>query len=36
MQKYADAAGPDGYRPNHSTGVRLPDGFAVTPIQYVE
>jgi peptide-methionine (S)-S-oxide reductase len=28
----------NGYCPNHSTGVRLPDGFAipVTPLQYVE
>jgi peptide-methionine (S)-S-oxide reductase len=26
----------NGYCPNHSTGVALPDGFAVTPLQYVE
>ena len=27
---------PDGYCPNHATGVKLPDGFAVTPLQYGE
>jgi peptide-methionine (S)-S-oxide reductase len=27
---------PGGYCPNHSTGVTLPDDFAVTPLQYVE
>ena len=27
---------PHGYCPNHATGVALPDGFAVTPLQYVE
>ena len=27
---------PNGYCPNHSTGVTLPDGFAVTPLQYVD
>jgi peptide-methionine (S)-S-oxide reductase len=27
---------PNGYCPNHSTGVTLPEGFAVTPLQYVE
>ena len=27
---------PNGYCPNHSTGVRLPDDFKVTPLQYVE
>ena len=29
---------PRGYCPNHSTGVRLPDDFAIpeTPLQYVE
>ena len=27
---------PNGYCPNHATGVTLPDGFAVTPLQYVE
>ena len=27
---------PNGYCPNHSTGVKLPEGFKVTPLQYVE
>ncbi|HEX5149508.1 MAG TPA: peptide-methionine (S)-S-oxide reductase MsrA [Candidatus Limnocylindrales bacterium] len=27
---------PRGYCPNHATGVRLPEGFAVTPLQYVD
>ena len=27
---------PNGYCPNHSTGVKLPDDFAVTPLQYVD
>ncbi|MCI0584048.1 MAG: peptide-methionine (S)-S-oxide reductase MsrA [Chloroflexi bacterium] len=27
---------PNGYCPNHATGVSLPEGFAVTPLQYVE
>jgi len=27
---------PNGYCPNHSTGVTLPDDFAVTPLQYVD
>jgi len=26
---------PNGYCPNHATGVRLPDDFVVTPLQYV-
>ena len=26
---------PNGYCPNHATGVSLPDDFAVTPLQYV-
>jgi hypothetical protein len=25
-----------GYYPNHATGVKLPDDFAVTPLQYVD
>ena len=29
------AKNPGGYCPMHSTGVRLPDDFAVTPLQYV-
>jgi peptide-methionine (S)-S-oxide reductase len=27
---------PNGYCPNHSTGVTLPEGFAVTPLEYVD
>ncbi len=27
---------PNGYCPNHSTGITLPEGFAVTPLQYVD
>ncbi len=27
---------PYGYCPNHATGVKLPDGFAATPLEYVE
>ncbi|HEY7523985.1 MAG TPA: peptide-methionine (S)-S-oxide reductase MsrA [Candidatus Limnocylindrales bacterium] len=27
---------PNGYCPNHSTGVRLPDDFVVMPLQYVD
>jgi hypothetical protein len=30
------AENPNGYCPNHSTGVRLPDDFVVTPLQYVD
>jgi peptide-methionine (S)-S-oxide reductase len=30
------AKNPRGYCPNHSTGVRLPDDFVVTPLQYVD
>jgi peptide-methionine (S)-S-oxide reductase len=26
----------NGYCPNHATGVKLPDDFVVTPLQYVE
>jgi peptide-methionine (S)-S-oxide reductase len=33
-QQYLDK-NPRGYCPNHSTGVKLPDDFVVTPIQYV-
>ena len=28
--------GPNGYCPNHATGVKLPDDFVVTPLQYVD
>jgi peptide-methionine (S)-S-oxide reductase len=27
---------PNGYCPNHATGVKLPDGVAVTSLQYVD
>ena len=30
------AKNPNGYCPNHATGVKLPDDFAVTPLQYVD
>jgi peptide-methionine (S)-S-oxide reductase len=34
-QQYLDT-NPNGYCPNHSTGVKLPDDFVVTPLQYVD
>ena len=34
-QQYLDKV-PNGYCPNHATGVRLPEGFAVTPLEYAE
>ena len=34
-QQYLDK-NPRGYCPNHATGVKLPDGWAVTPLQYVD
>jgi peptide-methionine (S)-S-oxide reductase len=34
-QQYLDK-NPSGYCPNHATGVRLPDDFVVTPLQYVD
>src|SRR6266576_3541593 len=30
------AKNPNGYCPNHRTGVKLPDDFVVTPLQYVD
>jgi peptide-methionine (S)-S-oxide reductase len=30
------AKNPGGYCPNHRTGVKLPDDFVVTPLQYVD
>ena len=27
---------PRGHCPNHATGVKLPNDFVVTPLQYVE
>jgi peptide-methionine (S)-S-oxide reductase len=34
-QQYLDK-NPRGYCPNHSTGVKLPEDFVVTPLQYVD
>jgi peptide-methionine (S)-S-oxide reductase len=34
-QQYLDK-NPRGYCPNHATGVRLPNDFVVTPLQYVD
>jgi peptide-methionine (S)-S-oxide reductase len=30
------AKNPNGYCPNHATGVKLPDAFVATPLQYVD
>ena len=36
-RQYTDLAkNPRGYCPNHATGVKLPDEFVVTPLQYVD
>ena len=34
-QQYLDKV-PNGYCPNHSTGVTLPADLKVTPLQYVD
>ena len=34
-QQYLDKV-PHGYCPNHATGVKLPDDFVVTPLQYMD
>jgi peptide-methionine (S)-S-oxide reductase len=34
-QQYLDKV-PNGYCPNHATGLKLPDDFVVTPLQYVD
>ncbi|HET7169843.1 MAG TPA: peptide-methionine (S)-S-oxide reductase MsrA, partial [Candidatus Limnocylindrales bacterium] len=34
-QQYLDKV-PNGYCPNHATGVTLPNDFVVTPLQYVD
>ena len=34
-QQYLDR-NPHGYCPNHATGVKLPEDFVVTPLQYVD
>jgi peptide-methionine (S)-S-oxide reductase len=36
QQYLAKNTGPGAYCPNHSTGVKMPDDFAVTPLQYVD
>jgi hypothetical protein len=33
---YVPVKNPRGYCPNHATGVKLPDDFVVTPLQYVD
>ena len=33
---YSSHYGAYPYCPNHSTGVKLPDDFVVTPLQYVD
>jgi peptide-methionine (S)-S-oxide reductase len=33
---YSSHLGANPYCPNHATGVRLPDDFVVTPLQYVD
>ena len=36
-RQYTDLAkNPNGYCPNHRTGVKLPDDFVVTPLRYVD
>jgi hypothetical protein len=36
-QQYAHVVKvPNGYCPIHATGVKLPDDFVVTPLQYVD
>jgi hypothetical protein len=32
----APVKNPGGYCPNHSTGVKLPDDFVVTALEYVD
>jgi hypothetical protein len=32
----AENTGPGAYCPDHRTGVKLPDDFVVTPLQYIE
>jgi peptide-methionine (S)-S-oxide reductase len=36
QQYLARNPGPGAYCPDHSTGVKLPDDFVVTPLQYVD
>jgi hypothetical protein len=36
-EQYVNLPGvPNGYCPNHATGVTLPEGFTATPLQYVD
>jgi hypothetical protein len=36
-RQYVDLSGSvNGYCPNHSTGVKLPDDFVVTQLRYVD
>jgi hypothetical protein len=36
-EQYADAVKvPNGYCPNHATGVKLPDDFKVTPLEDID
>jgi peptide-methionine (S)-S-oxide reductase len=36
QQYLAKNIGPGAYCPDHRTGVKLPDDFVVTPLQYVD
>ena len=36
LDRYDTDKVPNGYCPNHATGVKLPDDFVVTPLQYVD
>jgi hypothetical protein len=37
FRQYVDLSkNPNGYCPNHRTGIKLPDDFVVTPLQYVD
>ncbi len=36
QQYLAKNTGPGAYCPNHATGVKLPDGWAITLLQYVD
>jgi peptide-methionine (S)-S-oxide reductase len=36
QQYLAKNTGPGAYCPDHRTGVKMPDGWEVTPLQYVD
>ena len=36
QQYLSKNTGPSAYCPNHSTGVKMPDDFVVTPLQYLD